>query len=140
MNVKESFHDDCIKHNGGFIVAGSNYGQGSSREHAALAPMYLGIKAVIAKSFARIHRANLINFGIIPLTFQNEADYDMIDEMDELVIENLHQLKEDQAIQVENKTKHISFLVDHHLTQRDIDTILAGGTLNFIRNLKDNKK
>ena len=136
MNVKESFHDDCIKHNGGFIVAGSNYGQGSSREHAALAPMYLGIKAVIAKSFARIHRANLINFGIIPLTFQNEADYDMIDEMDELVIENLHQLKEDQAIQVENKTKHISFLVDHHLTQRDIDTILAGGTLNFIRNLK----
>ena len=140
MNVKESFHDDCIKHNGGFIVAGSNYGQGSSREHAALAPMYLGNKAVIAKSFARIHRANLINFGIIPLTFQNEADYDMIDEMDELVIENLHQLKEDQAIQVENKTKHISFLVDHHLTQRDIDTILAGGTLNFIRNLKDNKK
>ncbi len=140
MNVKESFHDDCIKHNGGFIVAGSNYGQGSSREHAALAPMYLGIKAVIAKSFARIHRANLINFGIIPLTFQNEADYDMIDEMDELVIENLHQLKEDQAIQVENKTKHISFLVDHHLTQRDIDTILTGGTLNFIRNLKDNKK
>lgn len=140
MNVKESFHDDCIKHNGGFIVAGSNYGQGSSREHAALAPMYLRIKAVIAKSFARIHRANLINFGIIPLTFQNEADYDMIDEMDELVIENLHQLKEDQAIQVENKTKHISFLVDHHLTQRDIDTILAGGTLNFIRNLKDNKK
>lgn len=140
MNVKESFHDDCIKHNGGFIVAGSNYGQGSSREHAALAPMYLGIKAVIAKSFARIHRANLINFGIIPLTFQNEDDYDMIDEMDELVIENLHQLKEDQAIQVENKTKHISFLVDHHLTQRDIDTILAGGTLNFIRNLKDNKK
>lgn len=140
MNVKESFHDDCIKHNGGFIVAGSNYGQGSSREHAALAPMYLGIKAVIAKSFARIHRANLINFGIIPLTFQNEADCDMIDEMDELVIENLHQLKEDQAIQVENKTKHISFLVDHHLTQRDIDTILAGGTLNFIRNLKDNKK
>lgn len=140
MNVKESFHDDCIKHNGGFIVAGSNYGQGSSREHAALAPMYLGINAVIAKSFARIHRANLINFGIIPLTFQNEADYDMIDEMDELVIENLHQLKEDQAIQVENKTKHISFLVDHHLTQRDIDTILAGGTLNFIRNLKDNKK
>ena len=136
MNVKESFHDDCIKHNGGFIVAGSNYGQGSSREHAALAPMYLGIKAVIAKSFARIHRANLINFGIIPLTFKNEADYDMIDEMDELVIENLHQLKENQAIQLENKTKHTSFLVDHNLTQRDIDTILAGGTLNFIRNLK----
>ncbi len=140
MNVKESFHDDCIQHNGGFIIAGANYGQGSSREHAALAPMYLGIKAVIAKSFARIHRANLINFGIIPFTFRNEADYDTIDEMDELVIENLHQLKEDQAIQVENKTKHISFLVDHHLTQRDIDTILAGGTLNFIRNLKDNKK
>ena len=73
---------------GGFIIAGANYGQGSSREHAALAPMYLGIKAVIAKSFARIHRANLINFGIIPFTFCNEEDYDTIDELDELTITN----------------------------------------------------
>ena len=79
MNVKASFHDDCLEHGGGFIIAGANYGQGSSREHAALAPMYLGIKAVIAKSFARIHRANLINFGIIPFTFSNEEDYDTID-------------------------------------------------------------
>ena len=83
MNVKASFHDDCLEHGGGFIIAGANYGQGSSREHAALAPMYLGIKAVIAKSFARIHRANLINFGIIPFTFSNEEDYDTIDELDE---------------------------------------------------------
>ena len=71
MNQKAAFHDDCIKEHGGFIIAGSNYGQGSSREHAALAPMYLGIKAVIAKSFARIHQANLYNFGILPCLFKN---------------------------------------------------------------------
>ena len=141
MNVKGSFYDDCIKHHGGFIVAGSNYGQGSSREHAALAPMYLGIKAVIAKSFARIHHANLINFGIIPLSFCNEDDYEKIDEMDELLLENLHErLKENGKIQIRNITKNSSFFVRHQLTQRDIDTILAGGTLNFIRNQENNKQ
>ena len=134
MNVKASFHDDCIANNGGFIVAGSNYGQGSSREHAALAPMYLGIKAVIAKSFARIHRANLINFGILPLTFDNEKDYDQIDEMDELRIENLLAIKEDTPLLVHNITKHITFSVSHNLTPLDIETIKCGGTLNLIRN------
>lgn len=133
MNVKASFHDDCLQHGGGFIIAGSNYGQGSSREHAALAPMYLGIKAVIAKSFARIHRANLVNFGIIPFTFQNEADYDAIDEMDELCMDHLHQLQEQTPIQVTNKTKGTTFMVDHNLTALDIETIKAGGTLNLIR-------
>lgn len=133
MNVKASFHDDCLANGGGFIVAGSNYGQGSSREHAALAPMYLGIKAVIAKSFARIHRANLVNFGIIPFTFVNEADYDTIDEMDELKLTGLHDLKENTPIVVTNVTKGTTFEVEHNLTQLDIDTIKAGGTLNLIR-------
>ena len=95
--------------------------------------MYLAIKAVIAKSFARIHRANLINFGIIPFTFCNEADYDSIDEMDELSITNLHALTENTPVEVMNITKNSSFLLTHNLTQRDIETILAGGTLNLIR-------
>ena len=133
MNVKASFHDDCIANDGGFIVAGSNYGQGSSREHAALAPMYLGIKAVIAKSFARIHRANLINFGIIPFTFVNEKDYNDIDEMDTLKITDLLDIKENTPITVQNVTKGKTFQVEHNLTQLDIDTIKAGGTLNLIR-------
>lgn len=133
MNVKETFHDDCLANDGGFIIAGSNYGQGSSREHAALAPMYLGIKAVIAKSFARIHRANLVNFGIIPFTFVNEADYDNIDEMDELKIVGLMDMKENTPVTVQNVTKGSAFQVDHNLTQLDIDTIKAGGTLNLIR-------
>lgn len=134
MNVKASFHDDCIANKGGFIIAGSNYGQGSSREHAALAPMYLGIKAVIAKSFARIHRANLINFGILPLTFDNEQDYDQIDEMDELRIENLLDIEENKPILIHNITKQTTFSVSHNLTPLDIETIKCGGTLNLIRN------
>lgn len=133
MNVKASFHDDCLKYGGGYIVAGSNYGQGSSREHAALAPMYLGIKAVIAKSFARIHRANLINFGIIPFTFLNETDYDTIDEFDELKITGLHDIRENEPVEVCNITKGTTFMVSHNLTALDIDTIKAGGTLNLIR-------
>lgn len=134
MNVKASFHDDCLAHGGGFIVAGSNYGQGSSREHAALAPMYLGIKAVIAKSFARIHRANLVNFGIIPFTFKNEADYDNIDEFDVLKVENLHNISVGSTMIVTNVTKGTTYEVEHNLSALDIDTIKAGGTLNLIRN------
>lgn len=134
MNVKERFHDDCMTHGGGFIIAGQNYGQGSSREHAALAPMYLGIKAVIAKSFARIHHANLINFGIIPFTFVNESDYDGIDEFDELHMSNLMSLTKDTPVEVTNITKNNTFMVVHNLTTLDIETIKAGGTLNLIRN------
>ena len=133
MNVKANFHDECIKHNGGFIIAGSNYGQGSSREHAALAPMYLGIKAVIAKSFARIHKANLINFGILPLTFKNEKDYDTIDEYDELQIKNLLSITPNSTITVLNKTKNLTYQVEHNLSPLDIETIKAGGTLNLIK-------
>ena len=95
--------------------------------------MYLGIKAVVAKSFARIHRANLINFGIIPFTFVNEADYDNIDEMDELKLTNLHNLQVNVPVTIENLTKGTSYEVTHNLSALDIETILAGGTLNLIR-------
>ena len=129
-DVQAGFKQHCLSVGGGFIVAGQNYGQGSSREHAALAPMYLGIKAVIAKSFARIHQANLINFGIVPFTFANEADYDTIDEGDVLKISNLHQLAPGKAMMVENVTKKTSFTVNHALSQLDIDILMAGGRLS----------
>lgn len=132
-DVQAGFKQHCLSVGGGFIVAGQNYGQGSSREHAALAPMYLGIKAVIAKSFARIHQANLINFGIVPFTFANEADYDTIDEGDVLKISNLHRLAPGKAMMVENVTKKTSFAVNHALSQLDIDILMAGGRLNYIK-------
>lgn len=134
MNNKADFHDVCKEYGGGFIIAGQNYGQGSSREHAALAPMYLGIKAVVAKSFARIHRANLINFGILPLTFTNESDYDTIDEMDELHLNDLHNIEVGKPLTLVNVTKGKEYTVDHNLSDLDIELIKAGGTLNHIKN------
>lgn len=133
-NNKEHFDQVCKENNGGIIVAGENYGQGSSREHAALAPMYLGIKAVIAKSFARIHLANLINFGIIPFTFDQKSDYDDIDEMDELAIENTYSLEENPKTTVKNLTKNQEYPVTAHITEEDFKLLLAGGALNYIRN------
>lgn len=132
-DVKEGFAEKCKQAGGGFIIAGSNYGQGSSREHAALAPMYLGVKAIIAKSFARIHHANLINFGILPFTFVKESDYDLIDEDDELYLENLNELAVGKNIIVQNKTKGTAFEVQHALSALDIQTIKVGGTLNLIK-------
>lgn len=140
MNNKADFHDCCKENGGGYIVAGHNYGQGSSREHAALAPMYLGIKAVIAKSFARIHKANLINFGILPLTFVDEADYDGIDEMDELVIEHVRSITPGQTLTVYNKSRQTSFSVSYELSALDVETLKAGGTLNLIRQRQENKE
>ncbi len=134
MNNKADFHDVCLANQGGYIIAGHNYGQGSSREHAALAPMYLGIKAVIAKSFARIHKANLVNFGIIPFTFQEENDYDTIDEMDELIIKDLSKLSVGQQIHVYNKTKDKTYVLNQDLSELDIKLLQAGGTLNHIKN------
>jgi aconitate hydratase len=119
---------------GGFIIGGSNYGQGSSREHAALAPLQLGVKGVIAKSFARIHMANLINSGIIPMTFENEADYDAIDMNDDLAIENaIEQVKKADTIVVKNLTKNTQFNVKVTLSDRQVQMILAGGLLNYTR-------
>ena len=133
--VDKSFASRAKEAGGGFIVGGENYGQGSSREHAALAPMYLGIKAVIAKSFARIHRANLVNFGILPLTFERQEDYDSIAQDDELRITNAHTcLKDSPTLLIENKTKGIWFEIWHGLTPRQIDIILAGGMLNYTKN------
>lgn len=119
---------------GGFIIGGSNYGQGSSREHAALAPLQLGIKGVIAKSFARIHMANLINSGIIPMTFENEADYDAIDMNDELTIDNaIDQIKKADTIVVKNLTKKTEFKAKVSLSDRQVQMVLAGGLLNYTK-------
>ena len=117
------------------IVGGSNYGQGSSREHAALAPLYLGIKAVLVKSFARIHRANLINAGILPLTFVNEADYDKINQGDEIVLADVRaDVEADMSkLTVVNKTTGVEIPVLCELTGRTKDIILAGGLLDYTR-------
>jgi aconitate hydratase len=119
---------------GGWIVGGENYGQGSSREHAALAPMYLGIKAILAKSYARIHRSNLINFGILPLTFRDQEDYQRVQQGDRLRILNIRDgLKQNGSLQIENVTQKKSFEVLHGLNQREIEILLSGGLLNSIR-------
>ncbi len=120
---------------GGILVAGQNYGQGSSREHAALVPLYLGIRAVIAKSFARIHQANLINNGILPLTFANEADYADIDQMDELSLPNVRAAitAGEECLTLRNETKGHDYAVLLPLTSRQRGMILAGGLLNYTR-------
>lgn len=116
------------------IVGGTNYGQGSSREHAALAPLYLGVKAIICKSFARIHRQNLINNGILPLEFVNEADYDKVNQGDELVIANIRSIVENGGkIIVEDKTAGLSFEVKCELSERGKGMMLAGGLLNYTK-------
>lgn len=118
---------------GGIVVGGLNYGQGSSREHAALAPLYLGIKAVIAKSFARIHMQNLVNFGLLPLTFQREEDYDDIEAGDQLVLAGLNERLAANTIQVQNVTKGHVYDVKHSLSQRQLDILRAGGLLKFVQ-------
>ncbi len=119
---------------GGFVVGGENYGQGSSREHAALAPMYLGLKAVIAKSIARIHYANLINFGIVPLTFADKGDYDKIAQGDVLEIAEIgEQLRAGKRVVVKNVTRGIEIEAQNNLTPRQVKIVLAGGLLNEIK-------
>lgn len=125
---------DKGKHN--VIVAGESYGQGSSREHAALCPMFLGVKAVIAKSFERIHAANLVNFGIVPLTFESESDYDGIDVDDEIVIPGIRRLlSKNESLMVRNQTKGIEFEVRYELSERQRDIVLAGGLLPYVKSL-----
>jgi aconitate hydratase len=124
---------DSGKHN--IIVGGLSYGQGSSREHAALCPMFLGVKAVIAKSFERIHSANLINFGIIPLTFKTEADYYQIEQGDEIQIPNIREtVSNGEPLTVRNVTKGKDFEVKYELSKRQRSIILAGGMLAYIKN------
>ena len=121
--------------NGGFIVAGENYGQGSSREHAALAPMYLGIQVVLAKSFARIHHDNLINYGILPLRFTDAADYDRINQDDKLVIKNVKELVNKSEFVIANETQGFEIKAYATLSDRQKEVLLAGGQLNFIKKL-----
>ncbi len=131
----EKFPSRALEMGKSIIVGGSNYGQGSSREHAALAPLYLGVKAVITKSFARIHMANLINAGIIPMTFENETDYDKIELLDELVIENApEQIKNGDTVKVIDKTKGFEFNAKVNLSERQKEMLCAGGLLNYTKN------
>ena len=136
--VDPTFHDRAkeIKESGkdNIIVAGLSYGQGSSREHAALCPMYMGVKAIIAKSMERIHNANLINFGILPLNFKDEKDYDGIDQADELEIPEIKEtLKTGKNLIVKNITKGTEFEATYDLSDRQKEILLAGGTLSFIK-------
>ncbi len=135
-SVDAAFSERALKEKGGFVIGGENYGQGSSREHAALAPMYLGVKAVIAKSFARIHFANLINFGILPLIFENPSDYDKIGQGDELYAPNiLKELGEHKPVTFINKTKNNEeYKFKYNLTGRQVKIIKEGGLLNETKN------
>ena len=128
--VDPDFDKRAKERDGGFVIAGENYGQGSSREHAALCPSYLGVKGVIAKSFARIHLANLINFGIIPLTFKNLDDYDRVDPDDELQVDTAD-LDSNELI-IKNLTKGTQIPVQHTMTPSEIIRIKAGGSLAYI--------
>jgi aconitate hydratase len=119
---------------GGLVVGGVNYGQGSSREHAALAPMYLGLKAVIAKSFARIHHANLINVGILPLTFADEADFAKLEQGDEWEIMGIREaIQAGENLTLRNLAKDTTFELPYTLTERQVKILLAGGLLNYIK-------
>ncbi len=124
----------CKKYGPSVIVGGQNYGQGSSREHAALVPLYLGVKAVLVKSFARIHCANLANAGILPLVFKNEADYDKIDQMDDLELPDIRRtIAEGGEVTVRDVTKGVDIPAEAILSQRQREMVLAGGLLNYTR-------
>ena len=127
------FPDRAFAKGGGWIVGGSNYGQGSSREHAAMGPMYMGVKGVVAKSFARIHKANLVNFGLLPLTFADPGVYDTIAEGDVLAAEDVHAGIERGRFTMRNETKRTSFEVEIDLTERERTILKAGGVLPYTR-------
>lgn len=131
--VDKEFASNAKKFGGGIIVGGLNYGQGSSREHAALAPLYLGIKAVIAKSFSRIHKNNLINNGILPLTFRNSDDYLTIDKFDDLEVKNVISSIDSNKVVVLNKTKNLEYEMNLDITERHGEILKNGGLLNMMR-------
>ena len=135
--VDETYYERAMacKEQGSFVVGGFNYGQGSSREHAALGPRYLGLKAVIAKSFARIHWQNLINFGILPLTFKNPDDFDQIQQGDMVAIEGIREaIQQETNITLINKTRKEHYLLEKQLTSRQVEMVLAGSLINMVRN------
>ena len=131
--VDEGFSERALSYGSSVIIGGENYGQGSSREHAALVPLYLGVKAVIAKSFARIHVANLINAGIIPLTFKNANDYESVSMGDELVLKNVHSGLKSGEIILENKTNGSQITLLCNFTDRQVDILLSGGLINYTK-------
>ncbi|MBN2226981.1 MAG: aconitate hydratase [candidate division Zixibacteria bacterium] len=131
--VDPEFSKRAREKQGGFIVGGENYGQGSSREHAALAPMYLGVKGVIAKSFARIHLANLVNFGLLPLLFDDNSDYDRINQGDELIIADTHRAVDKKSFVIQNKTMGFTFTAHAVLTDRQKELLKLGGLLAYTR-------
>ena len=129
-----SFPQRAKEQGGGIILGGANYGQGSSREHAALVPLYLGIKAVVAKSFARIHVANLINFGIVPMTLENPDDYDRFEEGAILEFKDFaNVVKNEEYTVLFNKTTGAGARVRLQLSTRQREILLAGGLLNYTR-------
>src|SRR5436309_2924745 len=136
--IDESFPERAleVRDDGGhLVVGGENYGQGSSREHAAIAPRFLGLQAVVAKNFARIHWQNLVNFGILPLEFAEPADYDRIEQGDVLVLGGIREALEDpeRALVAENTTKGDRYELTHHLSPRQVDVILAGGLIPIFK-------
>ena len=133
QTIIPDFKKRAEQNNGGIIIGGDNYGQGSSREHAALLPLYLGVKAVIVKSFARIHKANLINSGILPLEFINSVDYDSIDEYDELELSDIKESLSKGEFTIKNKTKNNEFKVKFIGSEREIKILSYGGYLSFAK-------
>jgi len=134
--VDERFYERVspYRESGFVIVGGSNYGQGSSREHAALAPRFLGLRIVLARSFARIHRQNLANFGILPLTFVNPADYNTIEQGDELWFETLrNSVSAGPRVTVHNRTRDNMFETEHDLARREVDMVLAGSQISVVK-------
>lgn len=131
--IDEKFHDRCLEHKNGIIIAGENYGQGSSREHAAIAPMYLGIEAIVAKSYARIHKQNLINNGIIPFMFICNEDYDRLSLLDELEFVDVENISVGKDVKVINHTQGYEFAIRHDLNTEQIEMIKTGGLLNMIK-------
>ncbi|MCI5724901.1 aconitate hydratase [Fusobacterium sp.] len=131
--IDPEFVNRAKKYKKSIIVGGENYGQGSSREHAAIAPMYLGVKAVIAKSLARIHKNNLINHGLVPLIFRNKEDYEKISQDDELLIENFSEQLKSRKILVKNLTKNFEFETYVELTDREVEILKDGGQLKQVQ-------
>jgi aconitate hydratase len=142
--VDSTFPKRALQAGASFVVAGKSYGQGSSREHAALCPAYLGVKAIMAESIERIHRANLVNYGILPLTFKSESDYAAINQLDQFEIKGVHaalkkimETNQPEELCVLNKTRNVTFSVLLDVTSRDAEIILAGGRLNFVKKQLD---
>jgi aconitate hydratase len=137
--LDESFYERARANQYGnfFIVAGKNYGQGSSREHASIAPRHLGLRAVLAKGYARIHAQNLINFGMLPLVFKKASDWDKIDQGDILQCGDLkNSVQDDDSLTIENKTKNESYKLDFKLNMREREMIMNGSLLNLVREKK----